>query len=320
MKKLFAAMSALLLCVSISVQAKEPTGFYMGPSLSYLYFDSKRAVSGHDESGVLGLNFGYRFENDWSIEAGYGKEIADEEVDIFQVNAYRYLGKDDGGWRPYLLVGLSNFGRDGDRNIQRGEGHTNQLQAGFGLAHMLTDQFEFRGDVRMHHKISGGTEGINDGSINLAVNYYFNAPAAAPAPIVEPAPKPKPAPVVVEPETRTITVKLRVEFELDKAIVRAIYGDELHAVANAMKAQDDIVLVLEGHTDSTGTDAYNQNLSDRRAKAVKAKIVEDYGINPSRITTVGYGESRPVADNATVEGRALNRRVVGEMTYTEIVD
>jgi len=123
-----------------------------------------------------------------------------------------------------------------------------------------------------------------------------------------------------EPEMRTITVRLDVEFEFDKAVVRAIYGDELQAVANAMKVHDDITLALEGHTDSRGSEAYNQGLSERRAAAVKAKIVEDYGIDPNRITTVGYGESRPIETNDTEEGRAQNRRVVGEMTYTEVVE
>ena len=86
-----------------------------------------------------------------------------------------------------------------------------------------------------------------------------------------------------------------------------------------MKVHDDITLELEGHTDSLGPDEYNQKLSEDRAAAVKAKIVEDYGIAANRITTNGYGETRPIADNNTDEGRARNRRVVGEMTYTEVV-
>lgn len=173
MKKIISAVSALLLCASISVQAQEPTGFYAGPSLSYMHFDSKRAVSSYDKTTVLGLNVGYRFNSDWSLEAGYGKEIADAEVDILQVNAYRYLGESSSEWRPYVVAGLSNFARDGDRNVMRGEGQSNQLQAGFGMAHMLTDKVEFRGDARMHQKISGGMKGVNDVSINLGVNYYF---------------------------------------------------------------------------------------------------------------------------------------------------
>jgi OOP family OmpA-OmpF porin len=170
----------------------------------------------------------------------------------------------------------------------------------------------------LHSKVrEGGFQGVNDASVNFAVNYYFNKPIA---PVVaEPAPAPQPEPPAPEPEKRTITIRLNVEFEFDKAIVRAIYGDELQAVASAMKVHDDITLELEGHTDSRGPDEYNQTLSEDRAAAVKAKIVEDYGIAANRITTSGYGETRPIADNNTDEGRARNRRVVGEMTYTEVV-
>jgi len=76
---------------------------------------------------------------------------------------------------------------------------------------------------------------------------------------------------------------------------------------------------LEGHTDSRGSDAYNIDLSTRRAAAVKQKLAADYGIDAERISSVGYGESRPIASNQTDEGRARNRRVVGEMSFTEVV-
>ncbi|TNE93978.1 MAG: OmpA family protein [Gammaproteobacteria bacterium] len=316
MKKLAAAIGVSLLTLSASVFAQE--GLYLGPSLGYYYLDSDRVVSGHDEAGVAGFNVGYRFFNDWALEAGYGKDIAGDDLDVAQINAYFWLGEDNGGWRPYVVAGFSYYDRDGENNLWSDEEYTHQAQIGFGLSKMISDQWEFRGDARIAHKLREGNEGINDGSLNFALNYYFNKPAA---PVVEAPVEPRepemPAP---EPETRTITVRLNVEFEFDKAIVRAIYGDELHAVANAMKVHDDITLVLEGHTDARGSDDYNQGLSERRAAAVKAKIVEDYGIDPSRITTEGYGESRPIADNATDEGRARNRRVVGEMTYTEVVE
>jgi OOP family OmpA-OmpF porin len=113
-------------------------------------------------------------------------------------------------------------------------------------------------------------------------------------------------------------VRLNVEFEFNKDTVLAVYGDQLEAIAAAMKAQDDIDLVLEGHSDSRGSDQYNMSLSDRRAKAVKAKLVEDYGIPAARISAVGYGETRPIATNETDEGRARNRRVVGEMSFSEV--
>ena len=68
------------------------------------------------------------------------------------------------------------------------------------------------------------------------------------------------------------------------------------------------VIIVEGYTDSIGSDAYNLRLSERRAQAVRDYLIE-LGIKPSRITTKGYGKARPVASNETKEGRAENRRV-----------
>jgi OOP family OmpA-OmpF porin len=79
-------------------------------------------------------------------------------------------------------------------------------------------------------------------------------------------------------------------------------------LADFMKQYPQTTTVVEGHTDSVGPDAYNQKLSQRRADAVKQVLVKD-GVAANRVTSVGYGESRPVADNATEAGRAVNRRV-----------
>jgi len=317
MKKLAFAAGVSLVALSASVFAQE--GLYLGPSLGYYYLDSNRAIDSHDESGVLGLNVGYRFSNDWAIEAGYGHDVAEDDLEVSQLNAYYWFGEDNGGWRPYAVGGVSYFDQGGESNLQPKMAYTWQVQAGLGLSRMLTDQLEFRGDVKLFHKVrEGGSDHVNDGALTFGLNYYLNKPAA---PIVEePVEQRVPEMPAAAPETRTITVRLNVEFEFDKAIVRAIYGDELHAVANAMKVHDDITLVLEGHTDSKGSDNYNQSLSERRAAAVKARIIEDYGIDPSRISTEGYGESRPIADNGTDEGRERNRRVVGEMTFSEVVE
>ncbi len=71
--------------------------------------------------------------------------------------------------------------------------------------------------------------------------------------------------------------------------------------------------MVEGHTDSVGSDAYNQTLSERRANAVRDVLVNQYGVGGERVNAVGYGETRPVADNASAEGRAVNRRVEAEV-------
>ena len=117
---------------------------------------------------------------------------------------------------------------------------------------------------------------------------------------VEPMPAEEP-----EPAAEPVRVELDVKFDFDRAVVKPdSYG---------MKEYGQTTTVLEGHTDSVGTDAYNQRLSERRASAVREVLVNQYGVEAGRVDAVGYGESRPVADNATDAGRAINRRVEAEV-------
>ena len=118
--------------------------------------------------------------------------------------------------------------------------------------------------------------------------------------------------VVAEP-AEPVRVELDVKFDFDKAQVKQeSYGD-IKALADFMKQYPQTSTVVEGHTDSVGSDAYNQGLSERRASAVREVLVNQYGVESGRVQAVGYGESRPVADNATADGRAINRRVEAEV-------
>jgi outer membrane protein OmpA-like peptidoglycan-associated protein len=119
--------------------------------------------------------------------------------------------------------------------------------------------------------------------------------------------------VVVAEPAEAVRVELDVKFDFDKAQVKQeSYGD-IKALADFMKQYPSTSTVVEGHTDSVGSDTYNQGLSERRAKAVRDVLVNQYGVEGNRVNAVGYGESRPVADNATAEGRAINRRVEAEV-------
>lgn len=319
MKKTLAIAGATVLAGAMSsviAPAMANDGFYIGPSVTGYYLDSDRVVHGHSETYVGGLNLGYRGANDWAIEFGAGTNMGGDDQDVLKLDILHWFGEETQSWRPYMVFGGTYYELD-DSNVYPRDKYSTQAHLGVGVSTMVSDHLEFRSDVRALQQLHNSGSSNVDGALNLALNYYFNGPPVA-APVVavaEPAPAPVPA---AEPEKRTITVRLNVEFEFDKAVVRAIYGDELNAIAEAMKAHDDIDLVLEGHTDSVGSDKYNQGLSERRAAAVKAKLAEMYGIDPSRISSVGYGESKPIADNKTADGRARNRRVIGELTFTEV--
>jgi len=110
-----------------------------------------------------------------------------------------------------------------------------------------------------------------------------------------------------------VRVELDVKFDFDKAQVKDdSYGD-IKNLADFMNQYPQTTTVVEGHTDSVGSDAYNQGLSERRANAVRDVLVNQYGVSGDRVNAVGYGEARPVADNATDSGRAINRRVEAEV-------
>jgi OOP family OmpA-OmpF porin len=115
------------------------------------------------------------------------------------------------------------------------------------------------------------------------------------------------------PLKEKISMTLIIEFDYDKSDVKPIFHKDIEKVANVLKAYPEKDLQLEGHTDSIGSDAYNMKLSKRRAESVKKYLVGIFGIKESRISTVAFGESQPVATNDTAEGRQKNRRVIANL-------
>ncbi len=100
-----------------------------------------------------------------------------------------------------------------------------------------------------------------------------------------------------------------IVFEFDKSTLLPVSRTTLNAVGQVLQKYPELRLEVSGHTDSVGSDAYNQRLSERRAAAVRQYIQERYGIPASRLDIKGYGESRPAATNDNPTGRTLNRRV-----------
>ena len=313
MKSIHVVIGTLIFLASSGAAAAD--SWYLGGTLGYYDLDSERAITDDYQGSQVGLQIGKQFGDDVTIELSHGVNIGHDDFDVTSLSALLWLSNDTANWRPYALLGLNQYDFDDTSNLVAGHDDKSvQLVAGLGLGTMINHNVQFRADVR---GMFGHDENGEDLGMQLSLNHMFGK-KSAPTPVT--ASEPVPAPVVAqEPDVRTITVRLNVEFEFNKATVLAVYGDELKAIAAAMAAHDEIELVLEGHTDSRGSDYYNVDLSDRRAKAVKAQLSSNYGIAASRIYAVGYGETRPIDTNGTEDGRARNRRVVGEMTYSEVV-
>jgi len=111
-----------------------------------------------------------------------------------------------------------------------------------------------------------------------------------------------------EGDLLAITLKGDVAFDTNSAVVKPTLTSEIDRIAGIMVKYADTAIVVEGHTDNKGEDAYNMKLSQQRANSVSNLLV-NRGVITSRIKTVAYGESQPVADNNSAEGRQKNRRV-----------
>jgi outer membrane protein OmpA-like peptidoglycan-associated protein len=107
-------------------------------------------------------------------------------------------------------------------------------------------------------------------------------------------------------------------FATGKADITENSTDDIKKLGVFMQKYPKTTTVIEGHTDNVGSASMNKELSQRRAEAVRDYLIKNYNIDPNRIKAVGYGYERPIADNATAEGRKLNRRIEAEIEATVI--
>lgn len=204
-------------------------------------------------------------------------------------------------------------------------------KAGLGLQYAFTSALSVRAEVERYriNDAVGNRGDIDMASIGLV--YRFGAaPAAAPrvaapasvmtqepplaamqapapAPPPPPAPTPAPAPVRA-PVSEKVTFQSDALFDFDKAVLKPEGKTKLAELVTRQQGMTLEAIIATGHTDSVGTDGYNDRLSVRRAEAVKAYLVSG-NTEANRVFIEGRGEKQPVADNATADGRAQNRRV-----------
>jgi len=215
------------------------------------------------------------------------------------------------------------------------------------IQYQFSDSFALRfGYRRLHYDVEEGTKNTNDyqkadidfSGLILGIGWVFPARAdePPPPPPAPPPPAPKPAPVVAKapadsdgdgvtddrdecPNTPKgsrvdgrgceCDVSVQLQFAFDSAALTDSDKAELDRVAARLEQLHFVVGTAEGHTDSMGDDAYNLGLSERRAQAV-VDYLSTKGLTRDRFKIVAHGETQPVADNGTEEGRAQNRRVV----------
>jgi len=154
-----------------------------------------------------------------------------------------------------------------------------------------------------------------DGAIKPVPVVAPAPPALPPAAAPVPAPAPKVVPVPPAPVSEKVTFAADAFFDFDKSVLKPEAKAKLDDLVSKTGGINLEVIIAVGHTDSVGTDAYNQKLSVQRSEAVKAYLVSK-NVEKNRVYTEGKGEKQPVADNKTSEGRAKNRRVEIEVVGT----
>lgn len=202
-------------------------------------------------------------------------------------------------------------------------------KAGLGLAYKFSEALALRTEVERYrvNDAVGNRGDVDLASVSLV--YKLGRPAASrplpAAPMAPAAPSAAPAPPIVQPApavpvvvSEKVSFAAEALFDFDKSVVKPEGKAALDDLLAKLQGMNTEVMVTVGHTDSVGSDAYNQKLSLRRAEAVKAYIVSK-GVDGARVYTEGKGESQAVADNKTAEGRAKNRRVTVEVVGTRSV-
>lgn len=245
---------------------------------------------------------------------------------------------------PYIAGGLGGMTLDPDKKASNTDF---LLDYGVGLKYFLTEDLALRGDVR-HILAFGDPENNFIYTAGLTYMMGSRA-VEAPKPIRPLARKPEVPDLSVQPEKASadkrgetippldsdndgvideldacpftaegllvdetgcpVSITLSVEFDVDKTDIKPRYHAELARGAEFIRQYVNHKILVAGHTDSTGTEAYNEGLSQRRAESVRAYLIENFGLDGERLLARGFGETSPIATNDSVEGRRLNRRV-----------
>ena len=326
----------LLSCASGAFAENKAEQITLTPFWGGHIFDKDQNLDKYGRTGGLGI--GYNLTENLGLEALFNFSTTNAKSipglgtgpDIPKDDAQAYMGRLEAQYNitgisdrlvPFLAVGAGAVKVKSD---QPGYDSNTDflLDYGGGLKLYITPAIALRGDIR--HAIVFPKDDANDNDYfsnvlyTVGLMFALGGKEEVKEEMAPPPPPPAPAPEVKEEvappppapkEEQGAYVFRNIYFDFDKATIKPESEPILDEVSDFLKANPNMKMEVQGHTDSKGTAAYNLKLSDRRAAAVKAYLVKDEAIKSDRLTTKGYGLTKPVASNDTEEGRAKNRRV-----------
>tara|TARA_R110002072_G_scaffold1130_10_gene9482 strand:+ start:52823 stop:53911 length:1089 start_codon:yes stop_codon:yes gene_type:complete len=283
----------------------------------------------------------------WLSDYTADRSNTSAEYDVQRINLGALFHLKEGSTRPFISAGASHLEFDPQNGSKFSESLVN---LGLGVKQYFDNNIILRGELLTMNSLDNEvTEFGARLAVGYAFGRSVAAPVVevAPAPVIKKKVKEKPAPAPVKPApapvdsdkdgvvdandkcantnaafkvdasgcpvmlTEAVEIKMNVKFANNSSIVTSENFSEIQKVADFMKQFDKTTVTVEGYSDDRGRAAYNKNLSQKRADGVRTTLINEFKIPAERITAIGYGEENPIANNATAEGRAQNRRVVG---------
>lgn len=315
-----------LTALAVSAEDMYRGAWYAVPGVTYMNPDNDLEADNGVHGGFISL--GKELSPSWDLQGRLGYNRADEDTGIAGASGkYKQttLGLDAlymfsrEKFRPFLLAGVGVARNNVDYSgVGIGDKTKTYVMGnvGFGAQYLFSDKFGLQADLRHQWSKSDAKSSANnfdaDGTIgntlfNVGAIFRFGAPAPVvaevapePAPIAavepKPEPAPAPAPVACTPQFETITVDAEKLFGFDKVDLQGGGKAALDEAVAKIKANPAIeAVIVTGHTDRIGSDAYNQKLSERRAERVKDYLTAQ-GVDQSMIQVIGKGKSEPVVD------------------------
>ncbi|NNG74930.1 OmpA family protein [Acinetobacter sp. ANC 4277] len=220
--------------------------------------------------------------------------------------------------KPYVLLGAGHVKYEGEGDASDWEEESTIGNAGLGAFWRLNDALSLRTEARGTYNFDNK---FWDYTALAGLNVVLGGHLKPAAPVVEVAPVEPVAPVQPAPQelTEDLNMELRVFFDTNKSNIKDQYKPEIAKVAEKLVEYPNATARIEGHTDNTGPRALNERLSLARANSVKSSLVNEYNVDPARLSTQGFAWDQPIADNNTKEGRAMNRRVFATISGSRTV-
>ncbi|MDI9333164.1 MAG: OmpA family protein [Cytophagales bacterium] len=351
-------LTALLLAtLAGSSMAQSPdynSSWYIAPSINSMNPDNKFGTS--DNGSGWALRFGKPVSQNWDIQMGIRAAKSEQgglsyKQETIGLDGLYLFSRES--FRPFVLLGLGTQHDQTMSNAGTLNNTSPYLSAGLGAQWSLNDRWGMQADIRRAHAHMAGNDfpfvSASTTMFNIGLTYAFGAaPAPAPvalappeprviyveappvatpppapvAPTAAPMPAPIPAPMVVAPRFERTTLAATELFAFDSYAI-STPQKKLDEIARVMQRYPDVHMVMiTGYTDRLGAETYNQNLSQRRADAVKSYLMQQ-GVSANRLNAAGKGESNPIAvctdkkHANLVECLAPNRRVEVEQFVFE---